>query len=336
MRHFFAILKARNLELIRDHATWIWNIVFPMLLVLAIATLFNGEDSAIFQVGVVDDSSGQLADLKQIEHIQFVEYADLDVALQKLRHHQLDMVLQGGAAPGYWLNDTSPKGYLLEKVVAGVRQGANALTRNAVSGREIRYLDWVLPGVIGINLMHSGLFGVGYVIVRYRKNGVLKRLQATPLGAFEFLSAQVVSRLGMLLIVTVAQFAAMNLIFDFFTEGSCWLLLLIAALGAMAMISLGLLMASRTSSEELAGGLLNLLTWPMVFLSGVWFSLEGAPVVVQKLALIFPLTHTITAARNVMLDGAGFAQIAPEIAALCTMTLAFLLIASFRFKWGED
>jgi ABC-type multidrug transport system permease subunit len=333
VQKFLAILKARNIELLRDKATWIWNFIFPAILIVIIALIFNDQDSAFFKVGVVDDGIS-IAEFKKTEYIQFIDYSTVEKALGKLKYHQLDMVVQG-IENKYWINETSPKSYLVEKILLGV-QKAITLIKGVVSGQQIRYLDWVLPGILGINIANSALSGVGMVMVRYRKNGVLKRLGATPLSAFDFLSAQVISRFFILIIVSVCLFFAMDLIFDVLVRGSYGLLFLIASLGTMSLISLGLLFASRTSSEEVAVGFLNLIILPMVFLSGVWFSLEGAPVFLQKLALVFPLTHMLNAARDVMLDGAGLVEIMPEIIILSCMTLGFLLIASLRFKWGED
>jgi ABC-2 type transport system permease protein len=149
-------------------------------------------------------------------------------------------------------------------------------TRSTVSGRSVGYVDWLVPGVLGMNMMFSCLFGVGYVIVRYRKNGFLKRLNATPLKAFEFILAQVTSRLMLIMSVTTLVFIGTHFLIGFYMSGSYLALLLVAVLGACSMISLGLLIAARVASEEFAGGLLNMLSWPMMFLSGVWFSLEGA------------------------------------------------------------
>lgn len=335
MQRFFVLLKARNLELLRDKATWSWNFIIPIILVLFIALIFGNKDATLYKVGIIGGDHPALTQFKSTRYLQFIDYTDAARALNKLQHHQLDLVIQGSQALKYWINDSSPQGYILEKVLLAASGGQQWL-KQSVNGQQVRYLDWVLPGIISINIMHSSLFGVGFVIVRYRKNGVLKRLKATPINAFEFLSAQVVSRLLMLTLAIVIQFSAMHLFFHFVMHGSYSLLLLIALLGAMALISLGLLVASRTSSEEVAGGLLNLITWPMILLSGVWFSLEGAPVFLQKAALALPLTHVLNAARAIMIDGATLPDLTLEITVLASMTLVFLLLASWRFKWTED
>jgi ABC-type multidrug transport system permease subunit len=220
---------------------------------------------------------------------------------------------------------------MLEKVLAG--SGGEAYQKQLVSGEPIRYVDWLIPGVLGMNMMFSALFGVGYVVVRYRKNGVLKRLKATPLTAIEFLSAQVVSRLWLIMAITCAVYIGCDLLIGFAMAGSYLLLFLVYMVGAFSMISMGLIVAARVKSEEMAGGLLNMLSWPMMFLSGVWFSLEGLHPWVQKLALAFPLTHITHAARVIMLDGAGFATILPNLIALVIMSIIFLLLGVLLFRW---
>ena len=205
--------------------------------------------------------------------------------------------------------------------------------KQIVSGNEIRYVDWLISGLLGMNLMFSALFGVGYNIVRYRKNGVLKRLKATPLTAFEFLLAQIASRLILIICVSSMIYLGCHWYIHFQMLGSYFNLFIVLCLGAICMISLSLLVASRISSEELAGGLLNIISWPMMFLSGVWFSLEGAHPAVKKLALLFPLTHIIDASRAIMTEGAGLEKISGNLITLGCMTVLFLGTSSIIFKW---
>jgi ABC-2 type transport system permease protein len=184
-----------------------------------------------------------------------------------------------------------------------------------------------------MNMMFSCLFGVGFVIVRYRKNGFLKRLKATPLGAFNFLFAQLVSRLLLIMVITIVVYAGCNLFIDFNMQGSYWALLVVATLGAMCMIAIGLLIAARTASEEFAGGILNAVTWPMMLLSGAWFSLEGTHAWVRNLAQIFPLTHMIDATRAIMNEGATLSQVMPHVWVITVMGIVFMAIGALVFKW---
>ncbi len=330
-RRFLAILIARNKEYWRDRAALGWSFGFPLLVVLAFGFAFSGDTLDLYKVGIIDsaDSRQPLA-FTDTEYIQFIPVNSRQPAVTRVERHQLDMLVEP-AARRYWINDSSPRGYILERVLRG--SGGADYIRQTVSGREIRYIDWLIPGVLSMNMMFSALFGVGYVIVRYRKNGVLKRLKATPLSALEFLAAQMVSRLWLILAVTVLVYAGTDMLVDFRMFGSYLDLLLVFTLGSVSMISLALLVAARVSSEELAGGLLNLIGWPMMFLSGVWFSLEGLHRWVQALAQLLPLTHLIAACRAIMIDGAGLAEVSGQIAALLAMTVVFLAIGSYSFRW---
>lgn len=333
-QRFKAVLWARNIEFWRDRTALLWNLLFPILLVVGFAAAFSGDPKAEFKVGVMESAApiDQLTAIKHTKYIEFVSYQDMGKAQDKVRHHELDLLLDPVNAE-YYVNDSSPKGYLVEKIVL---QQWPALTKHTVSGQAIRYVDFVVPGIIGMNMMFSCLFGLGYVLVRYRKNSVLKRLQATPLSAFEFLTAQVVSRLLIVLGIASFLFTACHFLVGFVMRGSLGLLLLTAVLGALAMISLALLIVSRVRSEEFAGGMLNLTTWPMMLLSGVWFSLEGAAPSVQLFANVLPLTHLVGAARAIMLDGAGFAEVQTHLLVLTGMTVSFLLLATYWFRWQGD
>jgi ABC-2 type transport system permease protein len=334
MKRFLAILHARNMEFIRDKSSLGWNILFPLLLVLSFAFVFSGGPKPMFKVGVIGDpASLQNVDKEffATKYIQFIPFNEPNKAIDKVEHFQLDMLVDISSGRRYWVNETSPNGYVLERMLRG--QGSTGYERLTVKGREIRYVDWVVPGILAMNMMFSCLFGVGYVIVRYRKNGFLKRLKATPLNPFEFLLAQLVSRVILIQTITIFVYAGCNYFIHFQMRGSYVNLFLISLAGSICLVSLGLLVASRLSSEELAGGILNILTWPMMLLSGVWFSLEGTHPLVQKIAQYLPLTHLVDGARAIMTEGAGLTDIAPQLIILTVMSAVFLSIGSFIFRW---
>ncbi|WP_455220913.1 ABC transporter permease [Kaarinaea lacus] len=345
VRRFLAVLKARNYEFIRDKSALGWNFLFPILIVAGFAFAFSDNTLDQYKVGIYGEQNKGAAHhpFFDAQHIKFVAVDKLDKAIVKVERHQLDMLFDLNSHR-YWINNQSPNGYILERVFLGSQLALGAtpesempasmqFQKTQVTGKEIRYVDWLLPGVLAMNIMFSALFGVGYVIVRYRKNGVLKRLKATPVSAGEFLLAQVISRLGLVMVITVIVFIGTAVLLDVPMYGSYLNLLLIFTLGSISMISVGLLIAARTASEEFAGGILNLISWPMMFLSGVWFSLEGIHPLFQKLALVFPLTHLITGARAVMLDGAGFLEILPDLITLAIMSVVLLAIGAYTFRW---
>jgi ABC-2 type transport system permease protein len=331
IRRLLSVLHARNLEFLRDRGTLVFTLLLPIMLVIGMGVVFGGRERPLFKVGVLSEQPGlQASPFLRERYLEFIAMPELTDALRKLTHQQIDLLVDLRAPARYWVNTDSPKGYIAEKLLLAAEPGAR---RQPVTGAAVRYVDWLFPGILGMNMMFSCLFGVGYVVLRYRKSGFLKRLHATPLTAFEFLSAQVLSRLALILVVTSILYAGIGAVIGFHSSGSVVLLALLAVLGALSMIALGLTIAARFSSEELVGGLLNVLTWPMMLLSGIWFSLEGSPRWVQWVAHVFPLTHILDAARAVMLDGAGLTQIAPHLLFLGATALAFLAFGAWSFRW---
>jgi len=330
-KRFFAVIKARNIEFFRDRSSLGWNLLFPILILVGLSFIFSGDGKAVYKVGVLNTESVQ-STFMETRYVEFIDYEDRTLATLKLEQHAIDFIVDFSEET-YWVNQGSPNSYLIEKIFLGQHTDFKRLETN---GKKIRYVDWILPGILGMNMMFSCLFGVGYVIVRYRKNSVLKRLKATPLSAFEFVSAQLVSRIFIVMFMSSVVYIGCNFFFDFYMLGSYFDLFVIAVLGAISLISLGLLVASRSKSEELIGGLLNLSSWPMMLLSGVWFSLEGAPNAVKILADFLPLTHLVAGARKVITEGATLADISYHVMALLIMSTVCLALGSYLFSWNTE
>ena len=335
LKRIFAIFRARNLEFIRDRGSLSWNILLPVALMFGLSFIFSGGDRAVYTVGVLqqaEDVDVSIHPFLETRYMEFVPVANEDDGFLKVARHQLDLLVRFDSPAQYWVNPDSPKGYYAElALLQSDQQGL--VSKSQIRGDPVRYVDWVLPGILGMNMMFSCLFGVGYVVVRYRKNGFLKRLRATPLRAIEFVIAQVASRMMLILLISGFVYFGTYYILDIRMEGSHWTMLVIAVVGSISLIALGLLIAARVTSEELAGGMLNILTWPMMLLSGVWFSLEAAEPWVRDFAKIFPLTHVLDAARAVMLDGAGLAEISSELMWLVVMSVVFLSFGAMIFRW---
>ncbi len=337
MKRVAAVMRARFREYYRDTASWVWNLVMPLMLVVVFAFLFSEDSRDLFKVGVyATDQAAERLPFTDTRHIEFIDVIDLEESVNKVDRHQLDMLIDTRGPMRYWINEHSANGYLLEKLLReSTLEGQLAvMQREVVSGRNIRYADWLLPGVLAMNMMFSCLWGVGWVVVRYRKNGVLRRLQATPLTPFEFLTAQVLARLIIITAVTIMVYLTANLLIDFTMHGSYLALFVVFFVGGACLTSMGLIVAVRLKTEEVADGLLNLMSWPMMILSGVWFSMEGTHPFAQYLSQIFPLTHLVNAARRIMIDGAGLMQVLPEIGMLATLTLFLLALSAKLFRWS--
>jgi len=336
LKRIYAIFRARNLEFVRDRSSLSWNIILPVALMFGLSFIFSGGTPSAYTVGVlqgeeeVDPSTHPFLETR---YIQFVAVQDFDDAMSKVARHQLDLLVSFDESTRYWVNPESSNGYFVEFALLQSTGGGN-IEKEQIRGEAVRYIDWVLPGILGMNMMFSCLFGVGYVVVRYRKNGFLKRLRATPLRAAEFVVAQVASRLMLIILITAFVYAGTSWFLETRMDGSYPALILVTVIGAISLIAMGLMVAARVTSEELAGGLLNLVTWPMMMLSGVWFSLEGSSEWVQQTAKVFPLTHVLDAARGIMIDGGSFSDILPQVAILSLMSVVFLTVAAAVFRWG--
>jgi len=331
LKRLLSLFIARNKEYYRDRGSLVWSFVMPPLIIGVVALAFSRGEEALFKVGVVEAPAAFSESLEHNKALQVVHYDALDKAIVKVQYHQIDLLINGNH---YWKNNDSNKSDVVEKLLD--LHDNPAWQMEAISGREIRYVDWVIPGIISMNLMFSSLFGVGYVIVRYRKNGVLKRLQASPVKPIEFLAAQVMSRFVINICVCTIVYLVADWVLDFVMLGNYLTLLVIAALGILSLLSMGLIVAARLASEELANGLMNLFVFPMMLMSEVWFSLDGAPQWMIVASQFLPLTHMVQAARAVMLDGASFMDVSYHIVVLAVMTVLFLGLSAKLFRWRES
>lgn len=331
-----ALFVARGKEFYRDRGTLIWSFVFPACIIAAIGFAFSSDEQGIFKVGIVNGAGGQgqVADYIAAPWIKRIEYDNREQALDRMRYHQLDLLLDGSEPEAYWINDLSVQSRAAEKLL--LTETGDSMERRTVSGRRVRYVDWVIPGVLGMNIMFGCLFGIGYVIVRYRKNGVLKRLQVTPVTRLQFVTAQVMSRLVIMLASAAVVYVGCDLFLDFVMLGNYFDLILITVLGSFSMIALALIVACRTASEELANGILNLFTFPMMLLSEVWFSMDDAPAWLTVISDCLPLTHMVQGARDIMIEGAGLAEISGHLWILGFMSIVFLVAAAGMFRWNEQ
>ena len=346
-KRFWIMFKARNREFFRDRAAFGWNFLFPFLIVAGFGVIFGAKTYTEYKIGLYPHETVTVnpaqtdipGELRKMRYIRFIGIPTQAEGLDKLKHHKIDFLLKLGDPPyEYYVSEASPKGYVIEQmfksslIPPGLRTEAQ---KQEIKGTAIRYLDWLFPGILAMNMMFSALWGVGYVVVRYRKNGVLKRLKVTPLSAFEYLSAQALSRIFLLMFTLVVVWLGCDFIFSFTVLGSYVDLIIVFFLGSTSLTALGLVLASRGTSEEFTTGILNFISWPMMFLSEVWFSLEGAPQWVTSVSRIFPLTHILTAVRKIMHDGAGLWDVRVEITVLTLMTLGFLTLGAVMFSWNK-
>ncbi len=342
MRTLLALVNARNKEFYRDRAALIWTLLFPFIVLAGFAYGYSGRQEPLLRVRVAPSTAlvaPVISGLQAVPGVELTASDDEPATLKKLSRYELDLAITvagDGQRVSYALNSDSDKGKLAERLLRDVVEGLSprpALEARPVTGQRIRYADWLLPGLLAMNIMFGSMFGVGYVVVRYRKNGVLKRLRATPLSAFQFLAAQVISRMLLMLLTSFMVLGGAMVLIGFRPQGSWFDLAIFLCVCSASMISLDLVVAARIATEEVAEGLLNLMTWPMIFLSGIWFSLEGASPWVLAGAKVMPLTHVVDGLRAILIEGAGLAQLVPQLTVLTALSLVFLVVGSAVFRW---
>ncbi|MBF0117415.1 MAG: ABC transporter permease [Desulfobacterales bacterium] len=346
-KRFWAMFIARNNEFFRDKSSVIWNFIFPFLLIGGFAIIFGDNKSNGFKVGLFPSESKMKPieslnlpkHFKESPYLRFIGFGTKEEGIKKLKYHKIDFLLTiDDSVYLYWINESSQQGYILEKIfLSSIMSQSDhiAFKREKVEGREIRYIDWLFPGIIGMNITFSALWGVGYVIIRYRKNGVLKRLKATPLTALEYLTSQMFSRVFIIMFSVIVVWFGSDMLFHFRVEGRYINLIILWFIGTLCSTSIGLLIAARGTSEEFTSRVIEFVGWPVMFLSEVWFSIEGSPAWVKFISKLSPLTHLLNASRKIVNEGAGFMEIKFELFILVSIIISCLIVGSLSFSWNE-
>lgn len=346
-----AVLIARLREFYRDKAAFYWHLGLPFFIIASFYFIFDSKQTPSYKVGVVKSADSikpmlskrarpmaiQSLNLNseeffQLKYIQFIPQEKKE-GLDKIRNHNLDMLVQLGTPLKYWINDSNKKAYFLEKILKGSYQ--QSVQKNSSLDRAVNYVDWVFPGILALNIMFSCFWGVGWLIVKYRDDGYLKRLNATPLKIYHFMLGQMFARLIIILCGTSIIFIVGSWFIDFEMQGSYLDLFICYFFGVLSLISIGLLVASRTTSKEFADGALNLFSWPMMIFSGMWFSLEGIPSWLLVFAYSLPLTHLVESTRKIMLEGAVLSDLWFNVFSMMVFSVVAFLLVAFLFKWNE-
>jgi ABC-type multidrug transport system permease subunit len=331
-------------EFTREPEAVFWVIVFPLVLAFALGIAFRskGEEPVHAGVAAGTGSAAVMAALANDPGIEARVVAPERVDLS-LRDGDVQVVVLPGDLPGdppvYRFDPTRPESRLARVVVDGALQRAAGRQDRFEAGEEAletvgsRYIDWLIPGLLGMNIMGTGMWGIGFAIVWARTKKLLKRLAATPMSRAQYLLAQVLARLVFLVIEVTALLVFAWAVFAVPVRGSLVTLSVVAIIGAMAFGGLSLLIASRAKTIEAASGWMNAVMLPGWILSGVFFSAANFPAVMQPLIHVLPLTALNDALRAVMLDGASMAAVSAELAIMSAWAIVSFVTALKLFRW---
>jgi ABC-2 type transport system permease protein len=316
---FTHLVMARMKELKREPEVIFWVFVFPLLLALGLGIAFRNKPANVISIAIVNGPEAhQALDLlqhsaqKSAIHPNLLSQAQ---AAKGLRLGKYDLVVEVGDSNTihYLFDPSRPESLLAKAQVDDALQTAagrqNPLPTSATISSEpgSRYIDFLIPGLIGMNVMNAAMWGIGFAIVEMRQRKLLKRFVATPMRRSDFLAALASSRLLLMITEVVLLLGFGVLVFHMQVLGSLLTILLIGGVGALGFAGIGLLTASRAQKIESVSGLINVVMMPMWIFSGVFFSYERFPAVIQPLIKILPLTALNDALRASILEGSPFA-----------------------------
>src|SRR5688572_28090927 len=331
---------ARIRELTREPEALFWVFVFPILLAAILGLAFRSRPPDALPVAVVEGphAAARAQALATGWDLRPRVLSDADARLA-LARGRVVLVVSADEAPVYTYDPTQPESRTARLAVdAALQRSAGRADAFEPRRAEVtepggRYVDFLAPGLLGMNLMGTGMWGIGFSLVVARNGNLLKRLVAAPARRSHLLGAQLISR-----IVFLIPEAGALLLFAFFVlgvplRGSVTLLVAVSLLGALAFSGLGLLTAARPRTIEGVSGIMNLVMVPMWIFSGIFFSTERFPAAMQPFIQALPLTALNDALRAVMLDGASLAAVLPELALLAVWGTVSFVLALKLFRW---
>lgn len=333
----YQLTAVRFLLLVREPEAIFWIFIFPILLALGLGIAFRNRPADVLQVAATTtELTRALAADKGLAAITLDEAAGTHALATGNILLLAEQTPQGVA---YKFDDTNPDARTARlradravQTAAGQAQAVAAENR-LIHETGARYIDFVVPGLLGMNLMGSAMWGLGFSIVEARQKNLLKRLVASPMPRWQYLASFLLSRLIMLVIEVGVFLGFARVAFGVPFRGSLWELGFLCVLTSLAFSALGLLVASRARTMEAASGLMNLVMLPMWILSGVFFSASRFPAVIQPVVRALPLTAAIDAMRGNMLQGVRLGQLGAPMAILLVWLVVPYAVSLKIFRW---
>ncbi len=322
---------------LREPEAIFWIFIFPILLAVGLGIAFRNRPADVLPVGA---TTAQLTQALTADHGLKATEMDEGAGAHGLATGEILLLAeQGPGGVTYRYDDTNPDArnarLLADRAIqtAAGRHDAVTAQNELVHETGSRYIDFVVPGLLGMNLMGSAMWGLGFSIVEGRQKKLLKRMVASPMPKWQYLTAFLLSRLTMLVIEVVVFLGFARVTFGVPFRGPLWALGLLCVLTSMVFSALGLLVASRAKTMEAVSGLMNLVMLPMWILSGVFFSASRFPNVIQPFVKALPLTAAIDAMRANMLQGMGLHAMAGEVAILLAWFCVPFAVSLKIFRW---
>jgi len=331
---------SRFREFVREPEAVFWVFAFPVIMTCALGIAFRSRGAEPVIAGVVEqpgaDEIAAALEKSGGFKVRRLPPAEVDRAL---RDGRAPVVIVPGTPPIYRYDEARAESQVARLAVdaalqrAAGRPDAFAPRQEPIRTVGSRYIDWLVPGLLGMNIMGTGLWGVGFAIVNARAKKLLKRLVATPMAKSDYLLSLVLSRMATLSIEVIVIIGFAWIFFDVAVHGPLWALALLAILGALSFGGLGLLVASRAKTIEAVSGLMNLVMLPMWVLSGVFFASTNFPEAMQPFIHVLPLTALNDSLRIIVNEGRGIDAVLPQAAILAAWGGISFVLSLKLFRW---
>lgn len=374
MKKFIKISIASIKMFFRNRQALFFSLFLPLLIMVIFGLIDFGKmgtTGLTIYDGENDQASQQFIDgLKKIDALKITTTNNLDSAQDKLEKGDTDVVLgidagtfnfnpasesalqpttynlQPRNVKMYLSNGKAQQGQLAVTIINQALDGIShqitqqptlfTVQTETIVGQNLRYIDFLVPGILAMSLMQMGLFSILFVIVSYKKTGVMRRLLVTPIKAYQFVGAQVVTRLIVSLMQVAVILTVATLAFHVKIIGNYFLLLFLVFWGSVMFLALGFAISSFAKSEESAAPVANLVAMPQMFLGNVFFPIDSMPTWLQGIVKYLPLNYLADACRKVMTEGAGIVTIKNDIYGLIVWSAVFIAAAIVFFRWQEE
>ncbi len=350
MQAFVAMVTANLKMTVRNRQALFWNLAFPALFILIFGAVFDSGGLQRFQVGIAGEPGGLRSAVAEVmsdsdafevhhgtvqEELHELEQNDRSIVLvfpAEASDAPVEMITSDEGGPNAQIAIAATRSVVME--VAGAGTGIS-IEQRQITTTSFSFIDWFVPGIIGLSLMNSGIIGIATAFVSFREKGILRRIKVTPFPLWKFLLARIVAALVLALVTSGILVGLGWLVWGLTVQGNPLLIVGVIMVVSLTMLSIGYAVAAIARNTETAASYANLITFPMMFLSGVFFQLGAMPSWLQPLIQLMPLKYAVEALRRPMLYGEGLAAITDELLVLLAIFAACLLFAIRFFRWDE-
>jgi ABC-2 type transport system permease protein len=354
LSRFLATTGAQLRMTFRRRITLFWSLVFPMILMTLLGLLFGRSVSAgtlaVAQPVPASAPSAMVAALDHTKGLTVKTSADAATAIRQVRDGDRDAALVFTPSAGgtfqarlYTSNTSATQAGIIKGIVFGAADRVSiaasggppalAFQARSVDSSSLTYIDFLLPGILALSIMISAVIGLSTVLVNWRQRGILRRLKLTPIPLAEFFAARITASLVVAVMQVVVLLAFGRLVFGIHISSTAWAAVPVALAGCLCFLAMGFAIGSVVSNPETGDAVSNVITNPMMFLSGTFFPVAAMPSFVQAIARVLPLYYMANGLRDTTVRGLSLTHVAPDIGVLLAATAVLALVALRSFRW---